>query len=52
MSLDSGLPQTLNHAGRTASSRPSPFRLDEQHIALPLDRNESRQPFQQGRGNQ
>jgi hypothetical protein len=46
MSLDSSPSQALNHAGRTASSRPSLFRLDEQHIALPLGRNESRQPFQ------
>jgi len=52
MSLDSSPSQALDHAGRTASSYPASFRLDEQHIALPLDRNKSSQPFQQGRGNQ
>jgi len=46
MLLDCNPSQALNHAGGTASSRPSPFRFDEQHIALPLDRNETRQPFQ------
>jgi hypothetical protein len=52
MPLDSSSSQALDHASRTASSRPAAFRLDEQHITLPLDGNESRQPFQQGIGNQ
>jgi len=46
LSLDSNPSQTLDHAGRTPSSRSAPFRLDEQHIALPLNRNEPRQPLQ------
>jgi hypothetical protein len=37
MLLDSSPSQALDHAGRTTSSRPTPFRLDEQHIALPLN---------------
>jgi hypothetical protein len=46
MLLDSSLSQALNHAGPTASSRSAPFRLDEYYIALSLNRNEPRQPFQ------
>jgi hypothetical protein len=52
MLLDSSPSQALDHAGRTPPSCPSLFRLDEQHITLPLDGNESHQPFQQRRGDQ
>jgi len=45
MLLDSSPSLALDHAGRTASNRQAPFRLDEQHIALPLDRNGSSYPF-------
>jgi hypothetical protein len=50
MLLDRSPSQALDHAGRTPSSRPAPFRLDEQHIALPLDRNGASIPFNKEKG--
>jgi hypothetical protein len=50
MLLHSSSSQALDHAGRTPSSCSAPFRLDEQHIVLPLDKMSPVNPFNREKG--